>query len=97
MPRPWLGLYAQESQGQIVIGGVAKGGPADRAGVRTGDMVIEVGGARINRLPELFRKIWRVGPAGTEIPMTLARDGSIQRVKVRSVDRSSLMKKPRLH
>ena len=97
LPRPWIGLYVQEAQGQLVVGGLAKNGPADKAGIRPGDMVIEVAGTRVHKLPELFRKIWRVGPAGTEIPVTLAREGSLSRVKVKSVDRASLLKKPRLH
>jgi len=38
-----------------------------------------------------------VGPAGAEVPLTLARDGSLVRVRVRSADRNELLKKPRLH
>lgn len=97
LPRPWIGIYVQEAQGHLVVGGLASNGPAHKAGVRPGDVVIEVGGARVHKLPELFRKIWRVGPAGTEIPMTLARDGNVKRVQIKSVDRAALMKKPQVH
>jgi len=96
-PRPWLGMYTTEAGGQLMVGGLAKGGPADRAGVRQGDLVLEVAGQRTAGLADLFRKIWRVGPAGTEVPLTLARDGSLVRVRVRSADRNDLLKKPRLH
>src|SRR5260370_7487869 len=30
-PRPWLGLYTVEHMGQLVVGGISDGGPADRA------------------------------------------------------------------
>ena len=33
-PRPWLGLYATESQGQLVVNGLATDGPARRAGTK---------------------------------------------------------------
>jgi S1-C subfamily serine protease len=96
-PRPWLGLYATESQGQLVVNMLAADGPAARAGVKLGDRVLEVAGQRVGGLSDLFRKIWRLGPAGTEIPLTLARGQSRSRVQVRSTDRDELLKKPLRH
>lgn len=96
-PRPWLGLYATESQGQLVVGGLAMNGPAARAGIKLGDRVVEVAGQRVGGLSDLFRKVWRLGPAGTDIPLTLARGQSRSRVHVRSTDRDELLKKPRSH
>ena len=95
--RPWLGLYATEVKGHVVVSGLAGGGPAERAGVQVGDLVIEVATARVTGLADLFRKIWGVGPAGVEIPMTLVREGSVSRVRILSVDRQELLKKPSLH
>jgi S1-C subfamily serine protease len=96
-PRPWLGLYATESQGQLVVNGLATDGPAARAGVKLGDRVLEVAGQRVTGLPDLFRKVWRLGPAGTDVPLTLARGQSRSRVHVRSTDRDELLKKPLRH
>jgi S1-C subfamily serine protease len=96
-PRPWLGLYATESQGQLVVNGLATDGPAARAGVKLGDRVLEVAGQRVGGLSDLLRKVWRLGPAGTEIPLTLARGQSRSRVQVRSTDRDELLKKPLRH
>lgn len=95
--RPWLGMYTTEVEGQLVVAGLAEGGPADRASVQVGDLVLEVAGERITGLAQLFRKIWSLGPPGSEVPMTLAREGSISRVKLRSADRADFLKKPRLH
>jgi len=96
-PRPWLGMYTTDASGQLVVGGLADGGPADRAGVRPGDLVLEVAGERASTLADLFRKVWRLGAAGVEIPLTLGRDGALVRVRVRSADRSDFLKKPQLH
>jgi S1-C subfamily serine protease len=95
--RPWLGLYATEVKGHVVVSGLASGGPAERAGVQVGDIVIEVASGRVSGLADLFRKIWGTGSAGVEVPMTLVREGSISRVRVPSADRQDLLKKPSLH
>jgi S1-C subfamily serine protease len=96
-PRPWLGLYATEVKGHVVVSGLADGAPAERAGVQVGDIVIEVAGARVAGLSDLFRKIWSLGEAGVEVPMTLVREGSVSRLRVPSTDRQALLKKPSLH
>ena len=51
----------------------------------------------VTGLAQLFRKVWSLGPPGTEVPLTLAREGSIARVKLRSADRGDFLKKPQLH
>jgi S1-C subfamily serine protease len=95
--RPWLGLYATEVRGMLAVAGVAAGGPADRAQVKSGDLVLEVAGRRVTGLAELFRSIWKLGPAGTEVPLTISRDGAVSQVRVRSGDRQDFLKKPHLH
>jgi S1-C subfamily serine protease len=94
--RPWLGMYTADAQGRIVVNGVAAGGPAERAGVATGDLIVAVAGERVVSLADLFRQIWRQGPAGTEIALTLARGGTPLHLQVRSADRDELLKKPSL-
>jgi S1-C subfamily serine protease len=95
--RPWLGMYANEMSGRLVVSGMAKGGPAQRAAVQVGDVVLEVAGEKVTGLADLFRKVWKLGPAGTEIPLTMARRGSISQVRVRSGDRHDFLKKPHVH
>ena len=59
-PRPWLGMYATESGGQIVVGGLAKDGPAQHAGIRQGDLVLEVAGREFHRWRTCSAEIWRL-------------------------------------
>jgi S1-C subfamily serine protease len=95
-PRPWLGMYTGDEQGRLVVNSLADGGPAARAGVLAGDVVTAVAGERVGGLADLFRAIWRQGPAGTAIPLTLVRDGASIQVEVDSRDRADFLKKPRL-
>jgi S1-C subfamily serine protease len=55
--RPWLGLYLGERDGRIVIAEPAPGGPAQAAGLRPGDVLLEVAGRSVASLPEAFRAI----------------------------------------
>jgi len=96
-PRPWLGIFTTELGGNVVVAGVAEGGPAEQAGLQTGDVLLEVDGARIAGLADLFRKIWALGAAGVEVPLTITREGKRMHVGVRSIDRQDLLWKPYLH
>jgi S1-C subfamily serine protease len=96
-PRAWLGIYTAEMDGHLVIGGLAPGGPAERAGVKLGDLVLEVGGERVTGLAAMFRRIWSAGPAGSDVTLTLSRRGTSSQLKIRSADRNDFLKKPRLH
>ncbi len=95
--RPWLGMYTTESGSQCVVAGLAEGGPAQRAGVKQGDQVVEVAGEAVTSLSDLFRKVWHIGPAGSAVPLTLVRDGAVVRARLQSADRGSFLKKPKLH
>ena len=96
-PRPWLGMYTQEAEGRLTVGGLAPGSPAERAGVKAGDLVLGVAGERTNSLPDFLRKVWRLGGPGVEVPLMLARQGDVLRLSVRAADRNDFLKKPRLH
>ena len=96
-PRPWLGMYTSDAEGTIFVAGLAEGGPAHRAGVHPGDVVLEVGGAPVNDLAGTFRAIWAQGPAGAEIPLVVMRDGATRKLKITSADRNDFLQKPRLH
>jgi S1-C subfamily serine protease len=96
-PRPWLGMYTTAMQGNLVVGALTQGGPAHRAGVRLGDVVLEVAGEPVADLADLFRRIWGTGSAGAEVPLTLARGKSTSRVRVTSADRDDFLTKPRRH
>ena len=90
-PRPWLGLYAAEDDGRVVVGGVADKGPAMKAGLQQGDLILDVGGTRVHSLATFLRTVWALGPAGVEVPLKVGRDGELLRLTISSVDRNALM------
>jgi len=95
--RPWLGLYSTEIEDKIVIVGIAPKGPAARAELKTGDVVLSVAGERVSSLAAFYRKVWSLGEAGVEVPLTLYREGVTFDVGVNSSDRAKFLKAPRLH
>ncbi len=96
-PRPWLGLYATEVENRLVIVGLADRGPAKKADLRTGDIVLSVGGTDVNDLATFFRRIWAQGQAGVEVPITIYRDGETMEMRVKSSERNRFLKGPSLH
>jgi len=96
-PRPWLGLNAAEIEDKIVVARVSNGGPARRANLRTGDIVLAVAGTEVSELAGFFRKVWSLGKAGVEVPLTIYRDGRTFETRVTSGDRNRFLKGPSLH
>jgi S1-C subfamily serine protease len=95
--RPWLGLYATEVEDKVVVAGLSNTGPAKRAGLKMGDILLAVGGDEIKDLASLYRGIWRSGAAGAKVQMLVYRDGRTIDLDVKSADRSSFLKSPSLH
>jgi S1-C subfamily serine protease len=96
-PRPWLGLYATEAGPRLVVAGLAPGAPAEKAGLKVGDALLEVAGAKPASLADLFRRIWACGDAGAEVRMKILRETATREVALKSVDRNDFLKKPHLH
>ena len=95
--RPWLGLYSTEIEDKIVAVGIAAKGPAARAELKTGDVILAVNGETVSTLAGFYRKVWSLGQAGVEVPLTLYREGVTFEVRVNSSDRVKFLKTPRLH
>jgi serine protease Do len=85
--RPWLGINTDEFRGRLFVGRVSPDGPAERAGLKSGDIVLAVAGEEVTTLAEFYRKIWGRGPAGTEVPLKILQGARVRDVTVRSIDR----------
>lgn len=96
-PRPWLGLYATEVRGAVVVAGITDGGPAQRADIREGDLIREVENREVSSIAQFYRSVWELGPAGTQIRLTTTRGGKPSIVRVKSMDRTELLKRPVAH
>jgi S1-C subfamily serine protease len=96
-PRPWLGLYASETENKVLVIGLAPRGPAKQAGVEAGDIVLAVAGRAVGTLASFFRRVWALGDAGVEVPLTIHRAGRTLELRITSADRNRFLKAPRLH
>jgi len=94
--RAWLGMYTVDHEGGLVVSALADSGPAEQAGVQPGDHVIDVAGEQVSDLAAMFRRVWSLGPPGTDVPMTLMRGGKAMRITVRAGNRTDYLRKPRL-
>ncbi|MFM9968092.1 MAG: S1C family serine protease [Burkholderiales bacterium] len=95
--RPWLGLYVAEADGHLVVSGITEGGPAAKAGLKPGDVILSVAGGRPTGIADVFRRYWALGSPGVEVPLTVLRKGARSDFLVRSAERGALLKKPSLH
>jgi S1-C subfamily serine protease len=95
--RPWLGMYSTEIDDKVVVIGISAKGPAARAELKAGDVILAVKGERITSQSEFYRKLWGLGPAGVDVPLTVHHDGVTFDVVLTSIDRAKLLKGPRLH
>jgi S1-C subfamily serine protease len=95
--RPWLGLYATEVENRLVIVGLADRGPAKKADLRTGDIILSVAGKDVHDLAGFFRRVWAQGQAGVDVPITIYRDGETMDLRVKSSERNRFLKGPSLH
>lgn len=96
-PRPWLGMTTAEAEGRLVVAGLTRNGPARRAGVELGDIVVGVDGQPVTGLATLFRKIWSLGNAGASVPLTLQREDRTLSVTVHSAARADFLRKPKVN
>ncbi len=86
--RPWLGLNTDEFRGHLFVSRVSPEGPAERAGLRSGDIVVAVGGEQVTTLAEFYRKLWSRGAAGVPVPLKVLQGAQLREVSVRSIDRA---------
>ncbi len=97
--RGWLGVSIQDLTPELadyygirsgkgaLVGEVFPGDPADKAGVRPKDVIIEVGGKKIEDSRDLSRTIAEV-PVGENVTIKLLRDGKVRTVRVKIVKRT---------
>jgi serine protease Do len=85
--QPWLGVAADEVQGRLVVARVSPEGPADKAGLRAGDIILGVGGDGVRTQAEFYRKVWSRGAAGADIPLRVLQGIDVHEVTVHSIDR----------
>lgn len=87
--RPWLGVRAVAIDGGVGIASVSPAGPAHAAGLRAGDVVVRVNGARIADVGDFYRKLWSTR-VGRVVELSIYREGQLAALTVRPQDRYAI-------
>ena len=74
--KPWLGVSADEVAGRLFVSRVTPESPAEKAGIKRGDIVVGIGGEATKTLPEFYKKLWSLGPAGVNVPLDVVQGGN---------------------
>jgi serine protease Do len=90
--RGWLGVVIQEITPEIaetigvkegiLVSQVAPGSPAERAGLKVGDIIVAIDGEKVREVRELQFRIMKT-PPGTEVTLTIIRGGKEQTIKAK--------------
>jgi S1-C subfamily serine protease len=94
LQKPWLGIQAEEREGQVFVIRVSSGGPSEQAGVKRGDLILAVNDKTINGLADLYRKIWALGGPGIDVGLKTRRGTQIREITVHSADRYQFLRMP---
>ena len=85
--RPWLGVFTQEALGRLIVTRVAEDGPAEKAGLKRGDLIVGVGGKPVSGMAEFYRLIWANGKPGAAIALDVLQGAAVRQVEIVSADR----------
>ena len=91
--RGWLGIQLQEvtteiaaalelkSRNGVLVNSVIEGEPAAKAGLKDGDVIVEIGGAKVDTPNELSRRVASYAP-GEKVRVKVLREGKQKTVNV---------------
>ena len=89
---PWLGIITQEDHGRLIVTSVVPDGPAQKAGLSHGDIILGIDGKTPDTLAEFYRDVWAVGDAGVSVPLDVLRGGDKRRIDIKSMNRLDHLK-----
>jgi S1-C subfamily serine protease len=92
-PRPWLGMLVHDDQRDLTVVGVYRNCPADKAGLRPGDVIVGIDDEPVEGLANMFRRVWSLGSAGVDVPLSVLRNAEKVELRVRSGDRAGFQRK----
>jgi len=92
-PRPWLGMLVHDDQQDLTVVGVYRNCPADKAGLRPGDIIVGIDDEPVVGLANMFRRVWSLGSAGVDVQLNVLRNTERMQLKVRSGDRAGFQRK----
>jgi S1-C subfamily serine protease len=76
-----------EEDGRLKVLRVSADGPADKAGIEAGDIILALSGKTVQTLDDFYKRLWSSGAPGVEITLKVLHGSDVRDVKIRSIDR----------
>jgi len=92
--RGWIGVYVQQVTPEIaesinlkeprgaLVADITPGGPAEKAGIKRGDVIVEFNGTKIEDMPELPKTVASFAP-GTKTKLKVLRNGKEETLNIK--------------
>lgn len=90
--RPWIGLYSEQHEGHVFVSRTLPDSPAERAGLKRGDVILGVAGQTIGGQSDFYRKLWSSGEAGCDVALHVLHEKAVKQVIVRTADRMDYLR-----
>ena len=84
-PRGFWGVELADAEGGALVKAVLPGGPAERAGLKAGDLIQELDGKKVKNAGELLNRAGKVA-AGTGVKLSVIRDAKPQEITLETED-----------
>lgn len=75
-PRAQLGIHPEDDDDDVIVGAVVRGSPAEKAGIKKGDIIRRVDGRRVMNSDDVRRKLGLKLP-NAEVKLQLDRNGEV--------------------
>lgn len=90
---PWLGISSQRlPSGGLGVLRVSPDSPAALAGISVGDTLLALQGQTLQDLPDFYRRLRALGPAGSRVTLTVQRQNETREVTLVTADRMGSLK-----
>ncbi len=85
--RAWVGIYAEPADTGVIVSGLVPDGPAARADIQEGDVVVAVDFTEVATRGEMYRQLWERS-AGAVVRLGILRKAERLVIDVSSMDRA---------
>lgn len=91
--RPWLGLTSSDFSGRVQVLRVSDDSPAQKAGLKAGDVVLAVDGSKVVSLEAFYKKLWDRATPQEPVKLTVLQGADVNTVQVQPQDRMANLRK----
>ena len=80
-----MGVFCHTTQTHVVLAGLLPGAPAERAGLKQGDVLLAIDGQDITDRRTFYEQLWK-HPAGDVVHLKIFRDDELRTIEVPTLD-----------